>query len=202
MLNSALKGMLAACTLALSGVAFATVSNGALLGNACTGCHGTNGNSSGPAIPTIAGISSEYLIESMKGFRDGTLPSTIMGRIARGYDNDEIEALAGFFAKQEFKPAIQKSDAALADRGAKLHKRYCEKCHAEGGTSSEDDAGILAGQWLPYLKNTLSDFMAGYRDMSRKMKRKTDELKEKHGDEGFELLMNFYASRKKEGSEP
>lgn len=194
--KTALRGVFAACCIALSGTALAATPSGEMLGNTCAGCHGTGGNSNGPATPTIAGISSEYMIESMKGFKDGSLPSTIMGRIAKGYSDEEIKALAGFFAKQKFKPGEQKSNPALAEKGAKLHDKYCDKCHGEGGTSSEDDAGILAGQWQPYMHYTLSDFLSGKREMPKKMKKRIDKLKVKHGDKGFEELMNFYASRK------
>ena len=61
-----------------------------MLANTCAGCHGTGGNSQGPSAPTIAGISGAYFVEVMQGFASGEVPSTIMGRIAKGYTEDEI----------------------------------------------------------------------------------------------------------------
>ncbi|MBU0501537.1 MAG: c-type cytochrome [Gammaproteobacteria bacterium] len=172
------------------------MASGSMLGNTCAGCHGTDGNSQGPATPTIAGISSEYFIGAMTAYKSDTRPSTIMARIAKGYSEGEIKAMAEFFATKPFKAVPQESDATLAKHGANLHKKYCEKCHEEGGTSTKDDAGILAGQWTPYLSYTMEDFMGGKREMDKKMKKKLDEMHGKTGDEGIKQLLNFYAGRK------
>lgn len=173
-----------------------TGASDSMLANTCAGCHGTDGASAGPASPTIAGLSEEYFIEVMEGFSKDEVPSTIMGRIAKGYSEGEIKQLAKFYGGKPFvKAKGQKFDAALADKGAKLHDKYCEKCHADGGTSAEDDAGVLAGQWQPYLKWTLADYIAGHREATKKMKKKLEELSEDHGDEGWDALYNFYASQ-------
>ncbi len=104
--------------------------------------------------------------------------------------------MAGYFSKQTFSPADQASDPALAKKGAKLHDKYCEKCHAEGGASAEDDAGILAGQWTPYLTYTLTDYHAGTREMTKKMKKKMNKMREQKGDESITHLLNYYAGLK------
>ena len=194
--RKSLQGVLIACGVALGGSALAATPSAQMLGNTCAGCHGTNGSSHGPATPTIAGISSEYFIETMQAYKDGSRPSTIMTRIAKGYTEEEIKAMAGFFAKQKFVRMDQAHDSDMAGKGAKLHKKYCEKCHEDGGRSTEDDAGILAGQWKPYLKYTMSDFMSGNREMPKKMKKKVKSLQERHGDKGLDELFDFYASQK------
>ncbi|WP_456405186.1 c-type cytochrome [Thiolapillus sp.] len=193
----ALSAVLIAGGFAFSSSAMADTPSAAMLGYTCAGCHGTNGNSNGPATPSLAGASKDYIIEVMEYYASGERASTIMGRIAKGYTKDEIKAMAEFFSKQKFVPAKgQKFDAKLAKKGAKLHDKYCEKCHAEGGTSSEDDAGILAGQWTPYLKYTLADMQAGKSHVPKKMKKKMKKMKEKAGDAGIEQLLNYYASKK------
>ena len=194
--RKSLQGALIACGVVLSGTAFAATPSASMLGNTCAGCHGTNGNSHGPATPTIAGISSEYFIETMEAYKDGSRPSTIMTRIAKGYTDEEIKLMADFFAKQEFVRQAQKSDAKMASRGKKLHDKYCEKCHEDGGRSTEDDAGILGGQWKPYLKYTLADFMNGSREMEKKMAKKLKDLHKKKGDAGITDLLNYYASQR------
>ena len=55
---------LAACALAISAGAFAAPPNAAMLSYACAGCHGTNGASAGPAMPSLAGQSKEAIVES------------------------------------------------------------------------------------------------------------------------------------------
>ena len=160
----------------------------------CVGCHGANGVSNGPATPSIAGISEDYFTENMAGYASGEVPSTIMGRIAKGYTEEEIALLAGYFSSQTFVPAKQESDAAAAAEGAKLHDKYCEKCHADGGSSAEDDAGILKGQWKPYVEWTMSDFISGHREMYKKMAKKVNKMMDKKGEEGLGQLLEYYAS--------
>ncbi|MEW8469896.1 MAG: c-type cytochrome, partial [Candidatus Thiodiazotropha sp.] len=168
-----------------------------MLAVTCAGCHGTNGASAGPATPSIGGISAIYFEEVMVGFKDGSVKNTIMGRIAKGYSDDEIKAMGEYFSKKPFVAAKQDFDAGLAKKGAKLHDKYCEKCHAEGGTSAEDDSGILMGQLIPYLHYTLGDYKAGDREMTKKMKKKVNQMIKKEGDAGFEALFNYYAQGKK-----
>jgi sulfide dehydrogenase cytochrome subunit len=174
----------------------AATPSASMLANTCAGCHGTNGSSVGPASPTIAGISTEYFIETMAAYKKAERPSTIMSRIAKGYTEEEIKLMADFFSKQPFVRQPQKHDAAKAGTGKKIHKKYCEKCHEDGGTSSEDDAGILAGQWEPYLRFSMEDFTSGNREMEKKMKKKLEELQADHGDAGVDALMHYYSSFK------
>jgi len=178
----------------VSATILAATPEASMLANTCAGCHGTNGSSVGPASPTIAGISVDYFIETMEAYKKAERPSTIMSRIAKGYTEEEIELMAKFFSKQAFIRQPQTHDAKLASKGKKLHKKYCEKCHEDGGTSSEDDAGILAGQWQPYLRYSMDDFTSGNRSMEKKMKKKVNSLQKDHGDAGIDALIHFYIS--------
>ncbi len=192
MVRKTVKYALLAAGVATGANAFAgDTATGAMLGNTCAGCHGTNGYSNGPASPTIAGLNQEYLVERMKAYRDGTAHSTIMGRIAKGYTDAEIEAMAKHFAGRPYKGTTQKVDAKLAAKGEKLHKKNCEKCHEEGGTVG-DEAGLLAGQWMPYLHYTMDDFRSGRSEMPKKMKKKVEKL----SDDDVMALLHYYAGQK------
>ncbi|MCK5480822.1 MAG: cytochrome C [Gammaproteobacteria bacterium] len=68
---------------------------GRTIASACFGCHGT---SSAAIPPIILGAPSEYIEISMKAFRDGSRPSTIMQRIAKGYTDEEIAAVAQYLS--------------------------------------------------------------------------------------------------------
>mgnify|MGYP003702245353 CR=1 FL=1 len=153
-----------------------------MLSETCAGCHGTDGASEGPAIPSLASMNDEVY-------------GTIMNRIAKGYSEEEIALMATFFAGKKFAPAKQKFDEGAVRTGQKLHDKYCEKCHSEGGKILEDEEYyILAGQWTPYLKNAIADFMEERREMPKKMKKKLDKLIEKEGDKGLNALWAYYAS--------
>lgn len=192
-----LKGIVFACGMALGGAAFAATPSAAMLGNTCAGCHGPNGSSNGPATPTIAGLSTEYFIDAMMAYKKDERTSTIMTRIAKGYSEEEIKLMAGHFGKLKFERQPQTHDAKKATLGKKLHKKYCEKCHEDGGRSTEDDAGILAGQWAPYLQYAMTDFMDGGREMPKKMKKRVEKMQKRFGDEGVEALIHYYASESK-----
>ncbi len=167
-----------------------------MLSNTCAGCHGTNGASVGPASPTIAGMSKTTIVDAMKGYKSGERPSTIMGRLARGYTDKEFEAMGEFFSKQKYVAAEQTIDAGKVKKGAKLHDKYCDKCHEKGGLIDDDGTSILAGQWMPYLTFSMEDFTSGVREMPKKMKSKLDKMVEKEGQAGIESVIHFYGSQK------
>ncbi|MBK1647424.1 c-type cytochrome [Rhabdochromatium marinum] len=174
-----------------------TTAIGTMLANTCAGCHGTHGNSLGPATPSIAAMDPIVFVETMQYFRDDETYSTIMGRIARGYNDEELEKMAEYFHQQDFAPAQQDFDQALVEAGSDLHEQYCEKCHIEGGKAvpEEEDYYILAGQWTPYLKYAMSDFRDERREIPKKMKRKLESMLEAEGDDGLAALWAYYASQ-------
>jgi sulfide dehydrogenase cytochrome subunit len=166
---------------------------GQALAFTCAGCHGTDGSSVGPSSPSIAAMDPDVFIDAMEAYQHDERNSTIMNRIAKGYSEEQIKAMAWFFAKQPLQLKPQKHDAELAKLGAKLHDEYCEKCHEEGGKPG--DAGTLAGQWMPYMHYTMDDFIAGRRDYPRKMKRKVDAAIEAEGDQAIPALLHYYSSQ-------
>ena len=86
-------------SLVVSGTGLAVeISQAAMLANSCAGCHGTYGKSPG-AIPAINGKSASFIVESLKDFQSGARPSTVMGRHANGYSDQEIQLIAEFFSK-------------------------------------------------------------------------------------------------------
>ena len=75
----------------------AGVTQGAMLSNSCSACHGTDGKSPG-AIPSIYGKSASFISQALTEFRDGKRPSTVMGRHAKGYTDEEIKLIAEHFS--------------------------------------------------------------------------------------------------------
>ncbi len=170
----------------------------------CASCHGEGGTSTESTIPTIGGMSEQFMIDTMDIYREEDRPcieaeyldgekkgeKTDMCKIATELDDEDIEALAGFYASKPFVRAIQNFDTDKAKRGKRLHDTNCEKCHEDGGSSAEDDAGVLAGQWMPYLEQTFKSYGSGKRVMDKKMKPKMEKL----SDADKEDLVHFYGS--------
>lgn len=158
----------------------------------CAGCHGTNGASSGPAIPSLAGLSKDYLVEAMQAYKNDERNPTIMNRIAKGYSDEEFELMGSFFSSQPVSKNKQRYDYAKAMAGKKLHKKYCSSCHTDGGTVTDDEAGLLSGNSAFFLKYSLEDFHDGSRDMPKKMKKKIKKMLKKDKN-AFEKLINYYS---------
>lgn len=92
-------------TMALSGGALAQppeLSRGAIVASTCYACHGTFGVSPG-SIPSFNEISTERMIDMLQGYRSGTRASSVMGRHASGYTNEEIVELAEYLGRMQKK---------------------------------------------------------------------------------------------------
>ena len=71
------------------------------LASACAICHGTDGRGDGKVLPPLAGMPREHIASQMRAFRDGQRPATVMHQIAKGYTDEQIDALAAWFATQK-----------------------------------------------------------------------------------------------------
>ena len=69
------------------------------MAHACAGCHGTLGHSI-PPTPILSGKPEAEFIKTMQEFKSGQRESSIMNRIAKGYTDEDIHAMAKFFKKQ------------------------------------------------------------------------------------------------------
>jgi cytochrome c553 len=70
------------------------------LAAACANCHGTNGVSQ-QGMPNLAGRERGYLVQQMQDFKTGKRPATIMHQLAKGYTDEQIDALAAYFSAQK-----------------------------------------------------------------------------------------------------
>lgn len=67
----------------------------------CANCHGTNGHARGDTVKPLAGVSAEKIIAAIADYRSGAQPATIMHQISKGYTDDQISLIAGYFAAQK-----------------------------------------------------------------------------------------------------
>src|SRR4051812_23516997 len=65
--------------------------------NNCFACHGPNGRSPG-SIPSLTNLSAYTIARKLRQFKDDDAFSTVMGRLAKGYSDVEIEAVANYIA--------------------------------------------------------------------------------------------------------
>jgi len=65
---------------------------------ACSGCHPSSARASSPVI-RLAGRDRAEIVKAMREFRSGERAATVMDRIAKGFTDAEIEAIAAWFAQ-------------------------------------------------------------------------------------------------------
>lgn len=187
----------------VSGVVSAADAKLSSLIQGCDDCHGQNGVSTESDMPTIAGMSSFFLDEQMRSYRDKARPClkskyrfgdvsrapVDMCELSQDLTDADIEAMSIHYENQKFVAAKQTVDLAKASLGMKVHDDACDKCHTEGGSVAEDDAGILAGQWIPYLQQSFKEYLANERPDIKKMTAAFKKL----SDADVEALIQYYA---------
>ena|SRR5215831_6063053 len=65
----------------------------------CTGCHPAKPNVD-TSVPALNGQDANAIVAAMQAYRSGQRTATVMERIARGFSDDEIKAIAAWFAAQ------------------------------------------------------------------------------------------------------
>jgi len=68
--------------------------------SACSGCHPASSRVTSPVV-RLAGLDKDAIVRAMQEFRSGQRAGTVMDRIAKGFTDDEIQALAAWFAAQK-----------------------------------------------------------------------------------------------------
>ena len=164
------------------------------LARTCNNCHGMNGVSVGPSMPSIGGLSEPYLKNMMLQWKSGERYSATMGRLIKGYSDEQIAALATHFSKLPWTPVVQKADAKIVAQGKDATER-CETCHGDTGSKPDDtDTPKINGQWAQYMEMELMK----YRDDSVKMPHKKMRGNSKKLDEAdVAAVAQFYAAQPK-----
>ena len=67
---------------------------------ACTGCHPVSTRVTSP-VPRLAGLDRAAIVKAMQEFRAGRRIATVMDRIAKGFTDDEVQAIAAWYAGQK-----------------------------------------------------------------------------------------------------
>ena len=96
----------------------------------CGACHGDDGNSTLPGIPSLAGQPALTITNQMIYFRERLRQAEEMTPQARGLSDAEIQALAAYYADQPVAEPEGERDEALAEKGRELSRQQrCASCH-------------------------------------------------------------------------
>jgi len=66
----------------------------------CTACHGEAGISPAPNWPNLAGQHKDYLVHTIKQYRDGGRKDPVMSGQAVNLTDQDIKDIAAFYSKQ------------------------------------------------------------------------------------------------------
>jgi len=96
-----MKTLIFAAALLAALPAAAQDTQGRNLAAGCAICHGTEGRPVTKEVIPLAGLPRDHIATQMRAFRDGKRPATVMHQIAKGYNDQQIDALAAWFAAQK-----------------------------------------------------------------------------------------------------
>jgi cytochrome c553 len=130
----------------------------------CAACHGDDGNSTNPQIPSIAGQPKLFLETQLVLFREELRKSDQMTPVVKGLKDPEIVKLAEHFSKLRAKAMeAGTADARLMKTGLeRANALRCGICHLSD-FRGQNQIPRLAGQREAYLEAE----MRAYRDGKR-----------------------------------
>jgi len=133
----------------------------------CASCHGRDGLPSDHTVPIIWGQQAAYIQKQLNDYRNGDRDSQIMSSIAESLSGDEVTQIATYFGHAKW-PAPSTA-APPAAPGAIATCRACHNPNLTGGVSPSGVAPRLAGQFSPYLIDTMTAYADGARANSAPM---------------------------------
>lgn len=137
----------------------------------CAACHGRDGNSVDPDVPSLAGQGAPYLERQLIAFKTQRRTGVMSG-IAVGLSDEDMHAAVGWFAQQMARPNPDpRPDSAALRQGAAIYRHgidtknvpACASCHAMNGSGLPPEFPRLAGQHTNYLEAQLRAFRSDSR---------------------------------------
>lgn len=154
------------------------------LSGKCGGCHGPKGHSADAKTPSLAGQDAQYLVMTMKGYRDGGRLHEEMKTMLKGVSDKDLEHIAAFYAAQA--PQISTSSRPMT--GQAWGER-CDKCHGPQSANPSMVSPRIDGQPEAYLTKALKDYRSGMRPQSA-----MHAMGEPLSDADIQAISKFYAA--------
>lgn len=169
-----------------------------LAGQVCASCHGEEGVSATPELPSLAGQSAAAIYKQLHDYRSGARAHPLMTPVAQQLQVPDLASIAVFYGRNA------RPYAGLGDRGQSADRRIvrlaiegdsarripaCNSCHVNG-SGGPIEAPVLTGQHHQYLANQLRAYKAGQRrnDVYQRMRNIAHGLT----DEEIEALAIYY----------
>ena len=148
---------------AVASIAQAGMEEGRVKSQVCAACHGIDGNSVIPTIPSLAGQPRQFITQALFMFREGQRKNEQMAPFVDKLSNADLNDLAQYFSAQKLTPPTRKPEGDTVARGrAVTEKNNCVACHTPT-LVGQQHIPRLAGQHKPYLLEQLKAFKASTR---------------------------------------
>ena len=128
---------------------------------ACSACHGADGNSKIPGVPSLAGQQPLYFAAAVRANLSGLRDIPQMEHTLRGLSKIDVENMALYYASQT--PAKREAPAVGDAKAGEPLSARCGGCHGAHGVSHDAATPSLAGQDAQYLVSATK----AYRDRTR-----------------------------------
>lgn len=131
----------------------------------CMTCHGPNGVSPVPLMPSLAGQQADFLTLQMILFREGLRQVPAMMEPARGLSDQQILDIAAWFAAQPSAPKPDRGprNEAMFQRGGQFSAaNNCNACHLPD-YSGRANVPRINHQREDFLIHTLVEYRDGLR---------------------------------------
>jgi cytochrome c553 len=172
---------------------FSPYEAGKELAPSCARCHGEDGNSKTPGIPSLAGQQPGYFVLAISEYLTGIRETAPMHSLVRNLTKLEMESVAIYFASQM--PA-QRAPAGFGDaaRGEPL-TAACGGCHGSRGVSIDTATPSVAAQDPQYLVNATKAYGKTRKHLA--MQRSVAGL----NDSDIENIVAFYTVQRSKAAE-
>ena len=160
----------------------------------CVGCHGPDGNSQNPKIPSLTGQNAAYLIKAIQAYRSGKRKNPVMQSALKGLRGQNDADIAAYYAAQQpekFGAHKETADDKFDPVGeGEALAKSCNGCHGQQGNSSTAGIPSLSRLHPDYLKSSIAAYQSGTRQHAM-MKSFVSAL----GEGDIERLGLYYATQ-------
>lgn len=130
----------------------------------CGGCHGADGNSPLPNIPSLAGQPAFFMLNQLFLMREGVRRVEAMAPFVKDLKDSDLDALSAHYSKLPPKASNEPTDPALIKRGREIaNQKKCVSCH-KPNLGGDQQVPRIAKQRVDYLSKALQEFRDGKRE--------------------------------------
>lgn len=136
-----------------SGAARAQDDEGKILFETCKGCHAVDHyktNYPTYKVPKLGGQNAQYVVDALKGYRDGTRTHTTMHAQASTLTDEQMLAIGKYVQSLT---TLQTGEGKPPEKAAQ-----CTACHGANGIAPAPNFPNLAGQHQDYLRHALEQY--------------------------------------------